>query len=151
MNVGQDHGAVFQPGVEHARSASKLRHMAPKPPTAPSSIVISASWWRASCRIISSSSGLAKRASAMVGVRPRAAQRLGRLLHLLQPRAEIQERDAVALADHPALADLQRFAALGHLDAHALAARVAERDGARSSMRGAVRPCAQARPRRRRP
>jgi arsenical-resistance protein len=106
--VGQDHGAVLEPRVEHAALRQKMRDVEPKPPTAPSSMVMSASWWRASCRIRSSSSGLAKRASAMVGVRPRASSGLGGLLHLLQPRAEIQQRDAVALGDHAALADLQR-------------------------------------------
>jgi hypothetical protein len=71
-------------------------------------------------------------AKARVGDGGREAaglQRLGGLLHLLQPRAEIQQRHAVALGDHAALADLQRDAAFGHLHAHALAARVAEGAG----------------------
>jgi hypothetical protein len=65
----------------------------------------------------------------MVGDSPRCGEGLGGLLHLLQPRAEIQQRDPIALCDQAALADLQRDTALGHLDAHALAPGVAEGDG----------------------
>ena len=93
-------------------------------------MVISASWVRARPRISSRSSGLAKRASATVGVRPRGGQRLGGLLHLGQPGAEGQQRHARAFADHPALADFQRHALGGHLDPHAFAARIAKGDGA---------------------
>jgi hypothetical protein len=44
-------------------------------------------------------------------------------------RAEGQQRDLAALLHDPALADLQRRPALGHLDADALAAGIAEREG----------------------
>ena len=84
------------------------------------------SWSRASFRIMSSSSGFMKRASAMVVDRPcaassSAASRIG------EAGAERQQRDLGALADDAALADLQRNADFGHLDAAAFAARIAQR------------------------
>ncbi|MNX91322.1 hypothetical protein D3C86_1233970 [compost metagenome] len=56
-------------------SASSCRTKAPKPPMAPSSTVIRHSCSRARRRIMSASSGLAKRASATVAETPRAASR----------------------------------------------------------------------------
>ena len=52
---------------------------------------------------------------------------VGRLLAFGEPRAERQQRDLVALADDAALADLERNAEFGHLDAAAFAARIAHR------------------------
>ena len=62
----------------------------------------------------------------------KAARRklLGRLQRLGEARAERQDRDPRALAHDPALADRQRLAALRHLDADAVAARIAQRDRA---------------------
>ena len=59
----------------------------PKPPTEPSSMVISTSCSRASRSTSAVSSGLAKRASATVVDRPRARQLLGRLQAFRQPGA----------------------------------------------------------------
>ena len=53
------------------------------------------------------------------------AELVGRFEAFLQPRAEAQKRDRAALAQHPAAADLEHFAALRQSEAGALAARIA--------------------------
>ena len=55
-------------------------------------------------------------------------ERLAGLHHLAQTRAEGQDRNAAAFADHPATPDFQNLAALGHGHARAFATRIAERD-----------------------
>ncbi len=57
-------------------------------------------------------------------------QRLGRGHDLGQAGAERQDRHALALLHHAALADLERLRDGRHLDPHSLATRKAERDGA---------------------
>ena len=57
-------------------------------------------------------------------------QVLGGLHRLGEAGAEGEEGDGRPLAQHPAAADLQRRGPLGDLDAHALAAGIAEGDGA---------------------
>ncbi len=78
----------------------------------------------------SSSSGLAKRASATVVERPPAPSSSAASRQSCQPRAEGQQRHLGALAQDAALADLQARAALRHVDADAVAARIAEGDRA---------------------
>ena len=70
---------------------------------------------------------MAKRASATVGRMPRAPSASAALQALGQPGAEGQDRHPLALQYDPPPADLERHAALGQLDADALAAREAER------------------------
>src|SRR3954452_24379726 len=67
---------------------------------------------------------------ARVGDSGRQAMRsqfVGSLLAFGETGAERQQRDRRALADDAALADFQRNADLRHLDATALAARIAQR------------------------
>ena len=80
------------------------------------------------------SSGLAKRASATVVDRPKAASWSAAFRHLGKPRAERQDGDRRAFAHDAALADLERHALGRQLDADALAARIAE--GARPVVDG---------------
>ena len=79
------------------------------------------------------SSGLAKRASATVVDRPCAASSSAAFRHSASRVPSDSSATVRALAHDPALADLERHAALGHVDADAVAARIAERDG-RSSI-----------------
>ena len=58
--------------------------------------------------------------------RPCARQHVGRLETFAEPRAEREQRDGGALAHDAALADLERHAEFRHLDADAVAARIAQ-------------------------
>ena len=78
----------------------------------------------------SRSRGLAKRASATVVESPRAASSSAAFSASASRVPRRQDRDPRAFAHDPSLADRQRDAALGHLDADAVAARVAQRDRA---------------------
>jgi hypothetical protein len=60
---------------------------------------------------------------------PFASSSLHRLARLGQMRAEGQDRHVMAFLQHAALADFQHVARLRHLDADALPARIAQRDG----------------------
>ena len=89
-------------------------------------MVISTSWFCASRRMRSVSSGLAKRASATVVGQAERGQLVGRLEAFAEPRAEREQRHRRALAHDAALADLERPALGRQLDADAFAARIAE-------------------------
>ncbi len=81
-DVGQHQGAHLEAAVEEpARRRGSCKTWLPKPPTAPSSTVTRTSCSRASRRISSSSSGLAKRASATVADSPKAASCSAALRH----------------------------------------------------------------------
>ena len=111
--------------------------MAPKPPIEPSSTVISTSWF---ARQLADQVHVQRLGEARIGDGGRQAEAgelVGRRQAFRQPRAERQQRDRRALAHDAALADLKRRAALGQLDADALAARIAEGDGP-SSIAAAV-------------
>ena len=90
-------------------------------------MVSSTSCSRASRSKRSTSSGLAKRASATVVDRPCAAEFVGRLEAFAEPRAIREQRDLGAFAQDAALADLERLAFLRHRHAAAFAARIAQR------------------------
>ena len=90
-------------------------------------MVISTSCSRASRSTRSVSSGLAKRASATVVVKPMRGEHLGRLQAFLQPRAVRQQRDRGAFPHDSAFADLERHADFRHVDADTVAARIAQR------------------------
>ena len=81
---------------------------------------------------------MAKRRSATVVERPSPVEHVGRLERLGEPRAERQDRDLLALAHDPALADLEPLGRLGQRDAGAVAARIADRDRPGIVQRGGV-------------
>src|ERR1700724_4383658 len=56
---------------------------------------------------------------------PGGVERLGRLEAFHKPGAEREQRNLRALAHDATLADRKRYADLWHVDAHALAARIA--------------------------
>ena len=85
------------------------------------------SWSRASFSTISSSSGFMKRASAMVAERPWAASSSAAFSHSARRVPNDSSATLLAFADDAALADLERDAEFGHLDAAAFAARIAQR------------------------
>ena len=108
-------------------SASNCITCAPKPPMAPSSIVMSNSCSRASRRIELASSGLAKRASATVVEMPCAASVSAALMHSASRVPSDSSATVVPSRDDAAAADFERHADLRHLDADAVAARIAQR------------------------
>ena len=132
--------------VRRRRSAAHARRSRR---SQPSSTVISTSWF---ARQPPDQRRVERLGEARIGDRCRAGRRpascSAACQALGQPRAEAQERDRGALAQDAALADRERLAVLGELDADALAARIAERDRARRRWRRRSRPCARAPPRR---
>ncbi len=139
---------TFRPRSSTPASASSCSTSEPKPPIAPSSIVISTSCSRARRRIRSLVERLGE---ARIGDRRRQPERrelVGRLQAFGEPRAERQQRDLAAFAHDAALADLERHAAR-----RAAARRCPRRadsgtpTGGRRSPRRSP-PCAPARPRR---
>ena len=90
-------------------------------------MVISTSCSRASRSSRSTSSGLAKRASATVVDSPSAASSSAAFRHSPSRVPKDKQRHLVALAHDAALADLERLAFRRHRHAEAFAARIAQR------------------------
>ena len=80
-DVRQDHRPHLQAVVQQALPGEVMQDGAPKPPMEPSSMVISTSWWRASCWTSASSIGLANRASTTVAGSPARPVRRPPSLH----------------------------------------------------------------------
>ena len=121
---------ILRPASISPSSLARVRTCAPRPPIAASSTVTATSWVVSS---LADQLAVERLGEAQVGDRRRQAPGLelvGGLLRLREPRAERQDRDLLALADDPALADLERLRRLGQRHARALAARIAHRDRA---------------------
>ena len=118
---------IFNPRSSAPLSDSVWNTCAPKPPIAPSSMVISTSCSRGKPQ---HQVGVERLGEARIGDGGRQAEGgelLGGLQRFAKPGAERQDRDLAALADDAALADLERLAFGRHLDADAFAARIAQR------------------------
>ena len=145
---GSTSGRTFRPWSSRPAVARYCSTWLAKPPTEPSSMVISTSCSRARRR---DQIGVERLGEARIGHRGAealGAEILGRDQAFAEARAEVQDRDLGALAQDAALADLERRAPRRQLDADALAARIAEGRGPVVDLRRPSPPCASARARR---
>ena len=146
--VGQDHRPDLQAMVEQARRRQILQHVAGE---AADRALLDGDQHLVLARQAPDQVGVERLGEAGIGHRGGEAlggQILGRHQAFGEARAEAQDGDLGALAQDAALADLERRAAGRQLDAHALAARIAEGRRPVVDLRRPSPPCASARARR---
>ena len=146
-DIGQHHAANLEPAIEQTVLGERLQHERAEAADRTSSTVNSTSCSRASRNKRSTSSGLAKRASATVVDRPCAANSSAAFRHW-QDRAPYRTAQPGTFAQDAALTDLERPAFFRHRHAAAFAARIAQRRRPIVDRHGGGLPCAPARLRR---
>ena len=120
-NVGQDHRTILEAGVENPMLRQKLGHMASK--------AANRAFFDGDKRLVIAGKAedhLLIQRLGKTGIDDRGrntprGQRFGRKRDFLKARAKRKKRHALALADHPRLADLERLCVRGDFNAHAFA------------------------------